>query len=72
MTKRADLHTRLSYALAWVRGRTDLAPAAGVVLGSGLSALADGLERAVVIPYEEIPYFPVARVVGHPGQLVVG
>jgi purine-nucleoside phosphorylase len=72
MTKRADLHTRLSYALAWVRGRTDLAPAVGMVLGSGLAALADGLERAVVIPYEEIPYFPIARVVGHPGRLVVG
>jgi purine-nucleoside phosphorylase len=72
MTKRADLHTRLSYALAWIRGRTDLAPAAGVVLGSGLSALGDRLERAVAIPYEEIPYFPVARVPGHPGRLVVG
>jgi purine-nucleoside phosphorylase len=72
MTKRADLHTRLSYALAWVRGKTDLAPAVGVVLGSGLAGLADRLERATVIPYEEIPYFPVARVAGHPGRLVLG
>lgn len=72
MTKRADLHTRLSYALAWVRGKIDLAPAAGVILGSGLGGLADRLERAVVIPYEEIPYFPVARVAGHAGRLVVG
>ena len=72
MTKRADLHTRLSYAVAWVRGKTDLAPAVGVILGSGLGGFADGLERAAVIPYEEIPYFPVSRVVGHPGRLVVG
>lgn len=72
MTKRADLHTRLSYALAWVRGKSDLAPALGVILGSGLSGLADRLERAAVIPYEEIPYFPVSRVAGHPGRLVVG
>jgi len=72
MTKRADVHTRLSYALAWVRGKTDLAPAVGVVLGSGLAGLADRLERAVVIPYEEIPYFPVSRVAGHPGRLVIG
>jgi purine-nucleoside phosphorylase len=72
MTKRADLHTRLSYAVAWVRGKTDLAPAVGVILGSGLAAFADRLERAVVIPYEEIPYFPVSRVAGHPGRLVVG
>jgi purine-nucleoside phosphorylase len=72
MTKRADLSTRLSYALAWVRGKADLAPAAGVILGSGLGGLAERLEGGVVIPYEEIPYFPTARVAGHPGRLVVG
>jgi purine-nucleoside phosphorylase len=72
MTRRADLPTRLSYALAWVRGQTDLAPAAGVILGSGLSAFADRLEGAAKIPYEQIPGFPLARVAGHPGQLVVG
>lgn len=72
MTKRADLPTRLSYALAWIRGKTDVQPAAGVVLGSGLSSYADRLGRAVAIPYEEIPGFPVAKVTGHPGRLVVG
>jgi purine-nucleoside phosphorylase len=71
-SKRADLATRLSYALAWTRGKTDLAPAAGVILGSGLAGFADRLERAAVIPYDEIPYFPVSRVPGHPGRLVVG
>lgn len=72
MTKRADLSTRLSYALAWVRGKSDVAPVAGVILGSGLAGFADRLGKATVIPYEEIPYFPVARVPGHPGRLVVG
>jgi purine-nucleoside phosphorylase len=72
MTKRADLATRLSYALAWVRGQTDLAPAVGVVLGSGLSGFADRLTRATTIPYEQIPGFPLSRVAGHPGRLVVG
>jgi len=72
MTKRADLHTRLSYALAWVRGRTDGVPAVGLVLGSGLGGLADRLVRSVAIPYEEIPGFPVSRVPGHAGRLVVG
>ena len=62
MTKRADLSTRLSYALAWVHGKTDLAPVAGVILGSGLGDFASRLARAVTIPYEEIPYFPVSRV----------
>jgi purine-nucleoside phosphorylase len=43
-----------------------------VVLGSGLGALADRLEGAVSIPYEEIPEFPAASVAGHAGRLVVG
>jgi purine-nucleoside phosphorylase len=72
VTRRADLPTRLSYALAWVRGKADLAPAAGVILGSGLAGFADRIENPVVIPYEEIPHFPVSRVAGHPGRLVLG
>jgi purine-nucleoside phosphorylase len=72
MTKRADLSTRLSYALAWVRGKADVSPAAGIILGSGLNGLADRLQRAVVIPYGEIPGFPVSRVPGHRARLVVG
>ncbi|BDG09050.1 purine-nucleoside phosphorylase [Anaeromyxobacter paludicola] len=69
---KADLSTKLAYALAWTRGKLDVTPAVGVVLGSGLGALADRLERQVAIPYEEIPGMPVSRVAGHAGRLVVG
>src|SRR6266568_4549547 len=70
MTKPPDLSTRLAYALAWVRGRTDAAPAAGIVLGSGLSGLARKLERATVLPYELIPEFPVSKAPGHLVRIV--
>jgi purine-nucleoside phosphorylase len=72
MTRRGDLHTRLSYALAWVRGQIETVPTAGVILGSGLSEFAERLERTTVVPYGSIPGFPVSRVPGHPGRLVVG
>jgi purine-nucleoside phosphorylase len=72
MTKHADLSTRLSYALALVRGKTDAPPDVGVVLGSGLGAFAERLEQATAIPYAEIPGFPVSQVAGHAGRLVVG
>jgi purine-nucleoside phosphorylase len=72
MTRKADLFTRLSYAVAWVRGRTDLRPSAGVVLGSGLGAFAGRLVGAATIPYAQIPEFPVAQVAGHAAKLVVG
>lgn len=69
---RAEQYARLSYALAWIRGRTDSPPQAGVVLGSGLGGFANRLTNSVVIPYHEIPEFPVSRVPGHAGRLVVG
>ena len=72
MSRRADLHTRLDYARAWIRGRTEVRPTVGMVLGSGLGALVERVEDQVVIPFEEIPEFPSATVAGHAGKLVVG
>jgi len=43
---------------------------AAVVLGSGLSDYARRIEGAVEIPYEQIPGFPIPKVVGHSGSLV--
>lgn len=47
-------------------------PKLAVVLGSGLGAFADELEDPVALPYTEIPGFPVSRVPGHAGRLVLG
>ena len=43
-----------------------------IVLGSGLGECASALTDAASIPYDELPHWPVSRVVGHPGRLVVG
>ncbi len=48
------------------------APAAAVVLGSGLSSFADGLEGRLVVPYSDIPGFPAPGVRGHAGTAVFG
>ncbi len=47
-------------------------PEIGLILGSGLGDLADDIEDAIKIPYEDIPNFPVSTVKGHAGQLVYG
>lgn len=47
-------------------------PTVAIVLGSGLGQFAERLERAVRVPYGEIPNFPAPTVVGHSGELVVG
>ena len=47
-------------------------PRVGLVLGSGLGALANELADAVRVPFAEIPGFAAAGVAGHAGALVVG
>jgi purine-nucleoside phosphorylase len=47
-------------------------PVAGLVLGSGLSGLADRFDDVRRVDYGDIPGFPVPTVVGHPGVLVAG
>lgn len=55
-----------------VRSLCPLRSTIGVVLGSGLGAFAGTLEERTVIPYAEIPHFPVSTAVGHRGELVLG
>lgn len=47
-------------------------PESGVILGSGLSGLADSIHIAHAIAYKDIPEFPVSTVEGHPGKLIFG
>jgi len=49
-----------------------LRPRIAVILGSGLGGLADQVERPVVLPYRDLPGFPVLTVAGHAGQLILG
>ena len=47
-------------------------PMVGIVLGSGLGKLAEKIENKIVIPYKEIPGFPVSTAVGHKGNFIAG
>ena len=47
-------------------------PEIGIVLGSGLGKLADQIEDPLVVPYKDIPGFPVSTAIGHKGNFIVG
>lgn len=44
----------------------------GIILGSGLSAVADALEDPITIPYSNIPHMPQSTAPGHEGKLIIG
>src|ERR1035438_8701211 len=49
-----------------------LSPRIGIVLGSGLGAVADAIPDPTIVPYAEIPHFPQSTVEGHTGRIVAG
>jgi xanthosine phosphorylase len=53
-------------------GRAAEPPRVGVVLGSGLGAVADAVTDPVVVSYEDLPGFPRPTVAGHAGRAVLG
>ena len=63
---------QIAEAIAAIRAQTDLEPELALVLGSGLGALADEVEHAVVIPTGDVPHYPRSTVEGHAGRLVLG
>ncbi len=59
-------------AADYIRSKTDMKPEIGLILGSGLGILANLIENAVAIAYEDIPHFPTSTVEGHEGELLLG
>lgn len=59
-------------AAAVVEQATTLRPRVAIVLGSGLSGLADAVSDAIRLDYREIPHFPISTIPGHQGRLVIG
>jgi purine-nucleoside phosphorylase len=55
-----------------IRQRTDIIPSLGLILGSGLSGLADEVENQTIISVSEIPHWPTSTVAGHSGRIIIG
>jgi purine-nucleoside phosphorylase len=64
--------TDIDQTVEAVRQRISHQPKVGMILGSGLGPLADTVENPEIIPYDELPNWPVSTVIGHSGRLVVG
>lgn len=72
MISEQEQNARLGEAQHYLRNQVGLSPELGIILGSGLGSFADLIEEKTVIPYQDIPHFPVSTVEGHAGQWVIG
>ncbi len=64
--------SELTAAVSLVSSLAPVKPRVGLILGSGLGAVADGIQEGVTLSYGRIPGFPCTTVPGHQGDLVVG
>lgn len=56
----------------YLRSRVDEMPKIAIILGTGLGGLRNHIDNQTVIPYTDIPNFPVSTVEGHSGNLIFG
>ena len=69
MTK---LKSKIQESVEAIRKKCRLEPSIGIILGTGLGALADEIFDKTVIDYGEIPHFPLSTVESHHGKLILG
>lgn len=60
-----------NYLKQQIKRKTDM-PIAGLVLGTGLGAIADNITDPVYIPFSSLPDFPLSGVISHAGRFVIG
>lgn len=72
MVRREEYMIRIREAVAVVRAHSELQPRVGIIMGTGLGGLAGEIDTEVVLPYEEIPHFPLSTLETHPGRLILG
>ena len=67
-----EVYDQIEEAKAYIHSRWKGTPVVGIVLGTGLGALAHDIKADAEIHYGDIPHFPRSHVVGHKGRLVFG
>jgi len=55
-----------------IRNRISVQPTIGLILGSGLGPLSESIQDPTIIPYHDLPGWPLSTVEGHAGELIIG
>jgi purine-nucleoside phosphorylase len=66
------MRQKIQESVQAVRARTSFRPEIGIILGTGLGRLSEDVAVDAIIPYSDIPHFPVPTVESHRGRLILG
>jgi len=66
------IRDQLKETLPVIRDKTQSKPKIGIILGTGLGALADEIEKEQTFCYTDLPHFPISTVEFHAGNLIFG
>jgi purine-nucleoside phosphorylase len=67
-----DLKAKITESVEFINQKSNIKPKIAIVLGTGLGRLAEDIQEKEIIPYSDIPNFPISTVQGHGGNLVLG
>ncbi len=67
-----EFHKMLDEAVSYIKSQIDFKPQIGIILGTGLGSLVDGIKMIGTVAYDKIPNFPVSTVESHAGRLLFG
>ena len=68
----SELLTKIQESVQFIRKHTAAEPTVGIILGTGLGALAKEIQKETEIEYSQIPHFPLSTVESHAGKLIFG
>jgi purine-nucleoside phosphorylase len=67
-----DLKAKITESVEFINKKSNIKPKIAIILGTGLGRLVEDIQEKEIIPYSDIPNFPISTVQGHSGNLVLG
>jgi purine-nucleoside phosphorylase len=67
-----DLKAKITESVEFINQTSNIKPKIAIILGTGLGKLVEDIKEKKIIPYSDIPNFPISTVQGHGGNLVLG
>jgi len=67
-----DLKAKIAESVEYINKKSKVRPTIAIILGTGLGGLAEDIGEKEIIPYRDIPNFPISTVQSHSGNLVLG